>query len=43
MTTYKKIPYAIASYKTIRQEEYYYVDKTSYLADLEAMGTIAFP
>lgn len=34
----KEIPYSIASYKTIRQHNYYYVDKTPYIPLLEKMG-----
>ena len=30
-----KIPYAIANFKKIRTENYYYVDKTKYIEELE--------
>jgi len=42
MDGYKKIPYGISSYKTIKQENYYYVDKTRYLSQLEETGTFLF-
>lgn len=42
MTTLKKIPYSISSYKTIRRENYYYVDKTRYLPQLEGAGKYLF-
>jgi hypothetical protein len=35
MDEHKKIPYGISSYKTIKQENYYYVDKTPYIPKLE--------
>ena len=34
----KKIPYGISSYKTIRRENCYYVDKTRYIPELENSG-----
>jgi len=37
-----KIPYGISSYKTIRQENYYYVDKTRYIPQLEETGKFLF-
>lgn len=40
--TLKKIPYSISSYKTIRRENYYYVDKTRYLPQLEGAGKFLF-
>lgn len=42
MDTYQKIPYSIASYKTIRQENYYYIDKTRFLPLLEGAGKFLF-
>ncbi len=42
MGTYHKIPYGISSYKTIKQEHYYYVDKSRYIPALEAVGTFLF-
>ncbi|QTA88187.1 ATP-binding protein [Desulfonema magnum] len=42
MTTYKTIPYGIASYKTIRQENCYYVDKTRYIPQFEKTGKFLF-
>ena len=42
MKDYKKIPYGISSYKTIMQKNYYYVDKTRYLSQLEETGTFLF-
>lgn len=42
MDGYKKIPYGISSYKTIKQKNYYYVDKTRYLSQLEETGTFLF-
>lgn len=38
----KPIPYGLASYKTIREENYYYVDKTHYIPQLEATGKFLF-
>ncbi|MCP4214672.1 MAG: AAA family ATPase [bacterium] len=34
----KKIPYGISDYECIRSENYYYVDKTSFLAEIEELG-----
>lgn len=42
METCQKIPYGIASYKTIRQEKYYYIDKTRFLPLLEDTGKFLF-
>jgi len=42
MKTHKKIPYGISSYKTIKQENYYYVDKSRYLPQLEDTGKFLF-
>ncbi len=42
MNPYKKIPYGISSYKTIRQENYYYVDKTRYIPQIEETGKFLF-
>ena len=41
-TTYKKIPYGIADFKLIQNENYYYVDKTGYIPMLEASGRYHF-
>ena len=30
-----KIPYGISDYKTLKEENYYYVDKTMYLEKIE--------
>jgi hypothetical protein len=38
----KKIPYGISSYKTIRQQNAYYVDKTSFIPQLETAGDFLF-
>ncbi|MCP4219223.1 MAG: AAA family ATPase, partial [bacterium] len=38
-TLTKQIPYGIADYECIRSENYYYVDKTSFLSELEELGT----
>ena len=35
-----KIPYGIADFKRIRNEGWYYVDKTGYLAKLEGRGLV---
>ena len=37
-----KIPYGIADFKRIRNEGWYYVDKTAYLAKLEARDSFVF-
>lgn len=42
MLTYKPIPYGLANYKRIREENYYYVDKTRYLPLLEKTGKFLF-
>lgn len=42
MKTYKKIPYGIADFKLIQDENYYYVDKTRYLPLLEDAGRYNF-
>jgi len=42
MKNHKKIPYGISSYKTIKQENYYYVDKSRYLPQLEEAGKFLF-
>lgn len=36
------IPYGIADFKRIRKEGYYYVDKTKYLAEMEARDSFMF-
>jgi len=38
----KQIPYGISSYKDIRQENNYYVDKTPYIPQLESAGKFLF-
>jgi hypothetical protein len=38
----KKIPYGVSSYKTIRQNNAYYVDKTQYIPQLESAGDFLF-
>jgi len=42
MNPYKKIPYGISSYKTIRQKNCYYVDKTHYIPEIENAGEFLF-
>ncbi len=42
MPNYKPIPYGLANYKQIREENYYYVDKTRYLPLLEEVGKFLF-
>jgi len=42
MDNYKKIPYGISSYKTIRQQNCYYVDKSRYIPELEDAGDFLF-
>ena len=37
-----KIPYGIADFKRIRNEGWYYVDKTEYLAKLEERDSFVF-
>ena len=37
-----KIPYGIADFKRIRNEGWYYVDKTAYLAKLEERDSFVF-
>ena len=34
----KKIPYGISDYEELISENYYYVDKTKYLGDIENAG-----
>jgi hypothetical protein len=38
----KKIPYGISDYIEFRHGNYYYVDKTGYLVDLESAGKYLF-
>jgi hypothetical protein len=38
----KKIPYGISNYKRMREENFYYVDKTRYLKSVEEVGTYLF-
>ncbi len=38
----KKIPYGIASYKRVREEDCYYIDKTRYIPELEKAGDFLF-
>ena len=40
--TLKKIPYAVSSYRTVREENCYYVDKTRYIPQLEDAGKFLF-
>jgi len=37
-TTMKRIPYGISNYEKIKTENYYFVDKTQYIAKIEEMG-----
>ena len=34
----KKIPYGISSFETIKTENYYFVDKTKYIEQIENLG-----
>lgn len=38
----KKIPYGITDFETIRKEDYYYVDKTRYIEEVERVGRYIF-
>lgn len=38
----KKIPYGLASYKRIREEDCYFIDKTAYIPQLEQAGDFLF-
>ncbi len=38
----KKIPYGLTDFKEIQTENYYYVDKTSYIPQLEQEGKYLF-
>ncbi|MCP4155596.1 MAG: AAA family ATPase, partial [bacterium] len=42
MNTVKQIPYGIADYAVIRNENFYYVDKTQYLPKIEKAGKYLF-
>lgn len=42
MNKIKKIPYGISDYDVIRRENYYYVDKTMYLQQIENVGKYLF-
>ncbi len=42
MDARKKIPYGISSYKTIRMQNCYYVDKTRFIPELEKAGDFLF-
>ncbi len=42
MNTVKQIPYDIANYAVIRNENFYYVDKTQYLPKIEKPGNTFF-
>jgi hypothetical protein len=42
MDKIKKIPYGISDYKLIREENYYYVDKTRYLKTVKDVGRYLF-
>ncbi|MBQ4199623.1 MAG: AAA family ATPase [Kiritimatiellae bacterium] len=37
-----KIPYGVSDFRRIRDEGYYYVDKTRYLAQMEARDSFIF-
>ena len=37
-----KIPYGISDFKRLRQEKYYYVDKSEYIRKLELAGNFLF-
>ncbi|KIM07534.1 MAG: hypothetical protein KU28_06235 [Sulfurovum sp. PC08-66] len=34
----KKIPYGISDFKLLRNEDYYFIDKTDYIPKIEAYG-----
>ncbi len=38
----KEIPYGISDFEVIREEDYYYVDKTGYLEEIEKAGKYLF-
>jgi hypothetical protein len=38
----KKLPYAIANFLTIREENYLYLDRTAYIRRLENMSPRSF-
>lgn len=38
----KKIPYGITDFETIRKEDYYYVDKTRFIEEMERVGSYVF-
>jgi hypothetical protein len=38
----KEIPYGISDFEAIREEDYYYVDKTGYLREIEKAGKYLF-
>ena len=42
MQAYKGIPYGVSSLKSIRQQNYYYVDKSRYIPILEQTGNFLF-
>ncbi|MCP4690403.1 MAG: ATP-binding protein [Desulfobacterales bacterium] len=42
MDTCKKIPYGFSNFKKIKQENYYYVDKSRYIPELEAADKFLF-
>ncbi len=37
-----KIPYGVSDFRRLRSEEYYYVDKTEYLAQMESRASFIF-
>ena len=42
MRTDLKIPYGVSDFRRIRNERYYYVDKTQYLARMEERDSFIF-
>ncbi len=42
MDTYKKIPYGLSDFLAIKQENYYFVDKSRYIPELEAADKFLF-
>ena len=38
----KKIPYGISDFETLRTDNYYYVDKTRFIREMEQVGTYVF-
>ena len=41
-TAYKALPYGISNFRRIREENYYFVDKSSYIPVLEDAASFLF-